>query len=140
VEELVPEIRDNRGPSIRGSLPERLRFLPDFLVLDPQSGAVHLTEVKFKRSVSEESLQSLMREVVHRRKYWPETYTVVMVAQPPQERGFHQDHIRVVPPSMGQELEAARPIALGAMGALATTAAGVRPLSGPSTTNRSRTR
>ncbi len=107
VEELLPELRGGDGSSIHGGLPERLRFLPDFLVIDPELGEVHLTEVKFRRAISESSLQLLVREVAHRRQYWPETETVVMVAEARQDRGFHQDHIRVILPDAGQELEAA---------------------------------
>jgi len=106
VEELIPEVRENGESPIYGNLPEGLRFLPDFLVIDPDLGDVHLTEVKFRREVSDVALKSLVSEMARRRLCWPQTETVVMVAGAPNGRGFHQDHIRVITADDWQKLEA----------------------------------
>jgi hypothetical protein len=108
VEELLPDLRGSENVSIRSSLPERIRFLPDFLVLDPELGQVHLTEVKFRRRLSPVSLQSLLSEIALRCQYWPETETVLMVAEGAQDRGYHQDHIRVIRPTVDGDLKAAQ--------------------------------
>jgi hypothetical protein len=99
IEELLPELR---GPSLKIDLPERLRFIPDFLVIDPDTGAVFLTEVKFRARLTSASIRSLCSEILARRQFWPETITVVMLGEPERSRGYHQDHIRVITASMGQ--------------------------------------
>lgn len=102
IEELVPELCRDVGHALRGNLPERLRFLPDFMIIDPESSGVYLAEVKFRRRLSEDSLRSVSRELLQRRQFWPETSTVLMVAESDGDRGFHQDHIRVITSTLGE--------------------------------------
>ena len=97
VEVLVPELETPDGNKIRSKLPQRLRFLPDFLVIDQDSGETYLTEIKFRRTLSVLSLRSVQAEIEQRRPFWPEVHTVLMIAEPRESRGFHQDHVRVVP-------------------------------------------
>ncbi|MBI5708753.1 MAG: hypothetical protein HZC42_00360 [Candidatus Eisenbacteria bacterium] len=111
IEELLPELRSKAGDALRGGLPERLRFLPDFLVIDPETSEAYLVEVKFRSRLSEESIRLLCQEVIQRRQFWPETATVLMIAESEGSRGFHQDQIRVITSALGEkELLEERPL------------------------------
>lgn len=111
VEELLPELSSEAGVAWRRSLPERLRFLPDLVVIDPDGDGGFLVEVKFRSRLSEELFRSLCSEIFNRRRFWPETVTVLMVAEPERGQGYHQDHIRVIPGTIGEtELFDGRPL------------------------------
>jgi hypothetical protein len=103
VEELIPEIRGREGAKIRNSLPERLRFIPDLVVIEPDTGETYLVEVKFRRALSDSVFALLLREIDARRRHWPEAFTVMMVANAKQDRGYHQDYIRVIPPDLSAD-------------------------------------
>jgi len=100
VEEIVPELRGPNNPKVREHLPERLRFIPDLLVIDPETGDVYLVEVKFRVSTSEDVFLLVLREIEDRRRYWPEAQTILLRAEPRVSRGYHQDHIRVITPEL----------------------------------------
>lgn len=103
VEELIPELRGPKSAEIRVNLSEQMRFIPDLVVIEPYTGEVYLVEVKFRRSISESFVEMVFQEVERRRKYWPGTYTVLLVAESRLDRGFHQDHIRIIPPNLTED-------------------------------------
>jgi hypothetical protein len=103
VEELIPELQGPKSAEIRANLPERLRFMPDFIVIEPNSGEVYLAEVKFRRSVDESFVKLIFQELEQRRKYWPEAYTILMVAESRYDRSYHQDYIRIIPPDLTEK-------------------------------------
>ena len=100
IEELFGELKF-RAPREHQELelPTQLRYLPDLLVVSLQESRSFLVEVKFRRSFNDRSARGLY-EVLHRqRKYWPESWAVLMIAEPfVANARFHQDFIRVLRP------------------------------------------
>lgn len=83
------------------NLPKNLRFLPDLLVADSTIEKAFLVEVKFRKSLDKKGLLSLYDILRRQLEHWPETYTILMVADPGARRHkthLHQDHIRVLRP------------------------------------------
>lgn len=82
----------------RFALREPLRRIPDLLVIDPHLLRTELVEVKFRRSFTESVARQLHGLLTDQRRYWPDSTAVLVVGDPVEGgRGFHQDHIRVVP-------------------------------------------
>jgi len=80
-------------------LSKQLRTLPDLLVSDPAVSWAALVEVKYRRTFDLEVARELHSTISEQRKYWPESYTVIMIAEPFVEGGrFHQDYIRLIKP------------------------------------------
>jgi len=58
-----------------------------------------LVEVKFRRKFDQSAVESLHEELKKQHEYWPQAYTVIMIAEPLVPDGkFHQDYIRVLKP------------------------------------------
>jgi hypothetical protein len=100
IEELFGEVKFKELAQYRElKLPEQLRYLPDLLVVSREESQAFLVEVKFRRRFDERSARSLFEKIKRQRRYWPESYAVLMIAEPFVPRGrFHQDYIRVLPP------------------------------------------
>ena len=112
IEELFDEVKYlDRDHYLALGLPEHLRTLPDLLVADPGVSWAKLVEVKFRRSFSKDIADELYTTVAHQRSYWPQSYAVIIVAEP-FLRGarFHQDYIRVIPPDDTECLKGPRGI------------------------------
>lgn len=100
IEELFGEIKYLDLPSYMSlNLPLQLRYLPDLLVSDKDTKKAYMVEVKFRKQFDESSAQNLYDELIDQRKYWPQSYAVIMIADPIWTDGkFHQDYIRIVEP------------------------------------------
>ncbi len=100
IEELFREIKHIDLAQYQSlNLPLHLRTLPDLLVAELDVSKAYLVEVKFRKGFTERAARSLHRELSNQRKYWPDTYAVVMIADSFVPSGrFHQDYIRVVEP------------------------------------------
>ena len=101
IEELFGEVKHlDLHQYLRLKLPLELRSLPDLLVADSNTSNVFLVEVKFRKNFDERSAKSLYDSLSEQRKYWAQTYTVVMISNSLIPDGtFHQDYIRVLKPS-----------------------------------------
>lgn len=76
-----------------------LRLLPDLLVTDLNIERAFLVEVKFRSSITRDSLQSLHAKLTEQSKFWPEMYTVLLTSTTRRDNAkFHQDYIRVLRP------------------------------------------
>jgi hypothetical protein len=100
IEELFGEIKYLDLPEYMAlNLPLQLRHLPDLLVADRETKNAYLVEVKFRQRFDDVSANNLYEELCKQREYWPESYAVIMVAEPFVVGGrFHQDYIRAVKP------------------------------------------
>jgi hypothetical protein len=100
VEELYGEVVHlSEEQYLSLGLPLALRYLPDLLVADQDLNKVYLVEVKYRKAFNEGAMRGLYKELKRQREFWPQSYAVVIVAEPIPEGGrFHQDHIRVVKP------------------------------------------
>lgn len=86
-------------------LPIALRSLPDLLVADPEVTWAVLLEIKFRRSFDRLVAQELHATLSEQRKYWPDSYAVVMIGNPFVKGGrFHQDYIRLIMPDETDKL------------------------------------
>lgn len=101
IEELFGEIKYLDLQSYMAlNLPLQLRYLPDLLVGNRDTTKAFMVEVKFRRQFDQDSAKDLYEELKNQRKYWPQSYAVIMVATPAKTDGkFHQDYIRVVEPN-----------------------------------------
>ena len=100
IEELFGEIKYLDLPSYMSlNLPLQLRYLPDLLVSDKGTKKAYMVEVKFRKQFDEISAKNLYDELTDQRKYWSQSYAVIMIADPMWTDGkFHQDYIRIVKP------------------------------------------
>lgn len=100
VEELISEIIHLDDQQYRQlALPEALRFLPDFLVAEPNLTRAFLVEVKFREKFDEQTLEELYSSLSTQRQYWPQSYAIILLGTPfPNEGKFHQDRIGVLKP------------------------------------------
>ena len=100
IEELLDEVKHlDLQQYLALRLPLQLRYLPDLLVAEIDMSHVFLVEVKFRRRFDRSSARSLYEALRKQREYWPQSYAVIMVAEPIiAGRGYHQDHIRVLAP------------------------------------------
>ena len=100
IEELFSEIKHiDLQKYQKLNLPLQLRYMPDLLVAEIDMSHAFLVEVKFRKRFDENSAQSLFKELERQRKYWEQSYAVVMIAEPfVADRQYHQDFIRVVKP------------------------------------------
>lgn len=100
VEELYAEVVHlSEEQYVSMGLPLTLRFLPDLLVADQDLSKVYLVEVKYRKTLDDESMRGLYKGLKRQREYWPQSYAVIIVAEAiPQGGRFHQDHIRIVTP------------------------------------------
>jgi hypothetical protein len=100
IEELFGEVKLKELAQYRElALPVPLRYLPDLLVASPAEDQALLVEVKFRRRFDQLSASSLFAAISRQRKHWPDSYAVLMIAEPFVIDGkFHQDYIRVLPP------------------------------------------
>jgi len=102
IEELFSEIKHIDLQQYQSlNLPLQLRFLPDLLVAEVDMTHVFMVEVKFRSRFDEYSAHSLFDELERQRKYWEQSYAVIMIAESfVTDRQYHQDFIRVVRPQM----------------------------------------
>ena len=108
VEELYAEvIHLSEEQYLSMGLPLALRYLPDLLVADQALNTVYLVEVKYRRTFNEESMRSLYEKLKRQREFWPQSYGVIIVAEPGGR--FHQDHIRIVMPEKIEDLNPESP-------------------------------
>jgi hypothetical protein len=100
IEELFREVKYLDLQQYRRlNLSLHLRTLPDLLVAELDLSEAYLVEVKFRKAFTDQSARSLHSELTNQRKYWPDSYAVVMIANSFVRDGrFHQDYIRVVEP------------------------------------------
>ena len=100
IEEFFDEIKHlDLQQYLRLNLPRNLRYLPDLLVAELDMTNAFLVEVKFRRRFDKFSAKSLYDELSRQRKHWPQSYAVIMIAEPlVAGKEFHQDHIRVLKP------------------------------------------
>ncbi len=90
-----PEMAD-RGRFGRGDVVERLRSMPDLLVLGEEE--LHLVEVKFRAGSVRRGYQRIPlgnRELARYQRYWPQA--VLSVVSPFRD-GFHAQHISQLTP------------------------------------------
>jgi hypothetical protein len=115
IEELFGEIKYlEMQQYLALNLPLQLRYLPDLLVAELDMTNVFLVEVKFRRGFDSQSVKSLHDELRKQREYWPQSYAVIMIADPviPGRGHYHQDHIRVLKPNETDMLtDESRPLA-----------------------------
>jgi hypothetical protein len=106
IEELCREVKYKDLAQYRQlALPERLRCLPDLLVVSPGGNRTFLVEVKYRRCFDDASARRLFKAIHRQRKHWPEAYAVLMISQPfGSHDRFHQDYIRVLPPNATDRL------------------------------------
>ena len=110
IEELFDEVKYlDREQYLALGLPEQLRTLPDLLVADPGVTWAKLIEVKYRRTFGRRTADELFATLRDQRSLWPESYAVIIVAEPfiPGAR-FHQDYIRVIPPHETEVLKGPR--------------------------------
>ena len=96
-----PEISD-RERFGRGDLVERIRSMPDLLVLGEQE--LHLTEVKFRAGTVRQGYQRITLsnwELIRYQKYWPEA---VLVVVSPFRDGFHAQNVTALAPIGGFDM------------------------------------
>jgi hypothetical protein len=87
-------------------LPLQLRTLPDLFVTNSDSSLAWLVEVKMRSDLSRASMRQLGDSLAEQAEYWPNTHTILFVSSPTRpERGYIQDHLRVVTPSQIQVLQ-----------------------------------
>jgi hypothetical protein len=100
IEELFGEVKFRERRQYQAlELPKQLRYLPDLLVVSLGENLAFLVEVKFRRSFNDRSARGLFETLNRQRRYWPESYAVLMIAEPFIAKArFHQDYIRVLPP------------------------------------------
>jgi hypothetical protein len=101
IEELFSEIKHiELSNYVNLNLPMQLRSLPDLLIAETDMSHVFLVEVKIRKKFNEDSAESIFESPKEQRKYWPQAYVVIMVAEAlnPTDR-FHQDYVRVLRPS-----------------------------------------
>ncbi len=98
IEELFGEIKHlDLNQYMRLNLPLELRSLPDLLIADSNTRNAFLVEVKFRKKFDENSAKLLYDELTEQRKYWPQTYVVILISNSLIPDGtFHQDYIRVL--------------------------------------------
>lgn len=95
-----PEVSD-RGRFGRGDLVERIRSMPDLLVLGEKE--LHLTEVKFRAGSVRGGYQRIRLsnwELARYQKYWPES---VLTVVSPFRDGFHVQHVNQLTPRGDRE-------------------------------------
>jgi hypothetical protein len=100
IEELFDEIKLlSRDEYLKLGLPAQLRALPDILIADPRVSWAKMLEIKFRRAFDAEAAKELSYTLTEQRKYWPDAWAVVMIAEPFVAGGrFHQDYIRLIGP------------------------------------------
>ena len=100
IEELFGEVKFIDLPKYMSlNLPPQLRTLPDLLVAAIDMSKVFLVEVKFRARFDESVAASVRHDLEHQRQHWPQSYAVLMIAEPFVKDGrFHQDCMRIVPP------------------------------------------
>lgn len=83
VEEIVSEVKAGvaRGEDYL-QLPQQLRTAPDFLVVDPGTGACTLLEVKFRRVFDLPVAADLHTLLSRQEGYWPGCVTAIVCAAP----------------------------------------------------------
>ncbi|VAX03741.1 hypothetical protein MNBD_GAMMA20-1833 [hydrothermal vent metagenome] len=108
IEELFQEIIHlDKKQYEKLALPKNLRTLPDLLVADNVIEKAFLLEVKFRKELNEKTLFSLHSNLCVQHKYWPETYTILLIGKARcDEYKYHQDYIRVLRPG---ELDKLKP-------------------------------
>jgi hypothetical protein len=100
IEELFSEVKHIDLQQYQNlNLPLQLRYVPDLLVAEIDMSHVFLVEVKFRKKFDENSAQNLFEELDRQRKYWEQSYAVVMIAESfAPDSQYHQDFIRVIKP------------------------------------------
>jgi hypothetical protein len=80
-------------------LPKQLRTLPDLLVTTPDCQRAWMVEVKMRSRITGATLQQLGVVLREQATFWPQTHTILFLAESFQfERGYVQDHLRVIAP------------------------------------------
>jgi hypothetical protein len=100
IEELFSEVKHSDLKQYENlNLPMQLRYIPDLLVAEIDMSNVFLVEVKFRKKFDKNSAQDLFQTLERQRKYWGQSYAVIMIAESFVPDGqYHQDFIRVVKP------------------------------------------
>jgi hypothetical protein len=106
IEELFDEVKFlPLSQYLALGLPPALRSLPDLLVTNSNVSWARLIEVKFRQRFDQEVAEELYSALTEQRKYWPDLYAIIMIGEPFVKEGkFHQDFVRVVPPSDTEKL------------------------------------
>jgi hypothetical protein len=91
VERIIRELRTADAERFRGVAPPRLRCLPDFFVIDPDSNQGSLVEVKFRRYVH----SKLVEDMSAVQEHWAPLLLVLAVAEPPEEWTGTVRHLRL---------------------------------------------
>ena len=107
IEELFDEVKTLNRKQYRAlGLPEQLRSLPDLLVADPGLTWAKMIEVKYRRKFDRKTANELFATLSMQRKFWPQSYAVVIVGHAAEpDLHFHQDYIRVIPPDKTELLK-----------------------------------
>ena len=110
IEELCPDILPLTEKQYKAlHIPQELRRMPDLIALDLDTDHLSsfLLEVKFRSVFTKKVMQDLHGLFCEQREYWPQTYFVILIADPfGRKDGSHDDHIRVVPGEHLQKLQA----------------------------------
>lgn len=95
VEEMVSEVKASvaRG-ELPLQLPAQLSAAPDFLVIDPRSGACTLLEVKFRRTLDDGVARELHERLTHQVAHWPGLVMAIVCAHVPEKSGVYRPDIR----------------------------------------------
>jgi hypothetical protein len=91
VERIIRELRTADADRFRGVAPPRLRSLPDFFVIDPDSNQGLLVEVKFRRYLH----SKLVEDIGAVQEHWAPLTLVLAVAEAPEEWMGAVRHLRV---------------------------------------------
>src|SRR5215475_2192118 len=91
IERIVRELRTADAERYRGIAPPRLRSLPDFFVIDPDSSQGFLVEVKYRRYLHSKLAEDLSTSQEH----WAPLVLVLAVTEPPVEWTGAVRHLRL---------------------------------------------
>lgn len=111
IEELFDEVKFlPLGQYLALGLPPALRSLPDLLVTNSNVSWARLIEGKFRQRFDQDVAEELHSALTEQRKYWPDSYAIIMIGESFVMDGrFHQDFVRVVPPSDTETLRYSPP-------------------------------
>jgi hypothetical protein len=106
IEELLDDVKFLPLPQyLTLGLPPALRSLPDLLVTNLDVSWARLIEIKFRQRFDREVADELYSTLSEQRIHWPDSYAIIMIGEPfVRDGGFHQDCVRVVPPSDTEKL------------------------------------
>jgi len=91
IERIIRELRTAGADRYREIAPPRLRSLPDFFVIDPESNQGFLVEVKFRRYLHSKLTEDLSVSQEH----WAPLILILAIAEPPEAWTGVVRHLRV---------------------------------------------